>query len=195
MKKRIVLFSLICIMFLSSCSSLMTSIASSSGYTAQVYSSPYQAALDASARVFVICDTTDFMAQRATEAAVTSAFADAGIASVAFSDVARMVDVEDLVDLFTIAMLNECRYLLYISYSDTYTYEYGGGIAELYFDSEVTDLDTADTPLRVSGAAVSSENEFLSYPETIGPACECIGQAIVEEYTQYVVVKDSVLAE
>ena len=126
------------------------------------------------------------MLQIAAESNIVKALGEKGISALAFSNVSLTALPETPDDFYSIATANDCRYTFVIEFNDFYTYEYGGGISEFYFDSNALDLENAEIVIRVTGAVVSDENEFLSYAETLEPACACLGEAIAEEYMKYV---------
>lgn len=207
MRKIAVLSCLLALALMSSCSSLFLDASSSSEtetavvfetdpepvpeYRTQIYSSPSDACLNPD-KVIVLCDTMNFLAQRPTEAAIADAFSDAGIESLLSSDIAKISDyseesVEDLImKLMKHAVYEECRYLLVVSFTSIRQYALGEGIKELYFEFYILDLSNSEPSLSGSGVIESVENMFLSFPETLKPVCQKLGEAIAEEYLKHV---------
>ncbi len=184
MKKLIPLF-LILVFILNSCSSL--SNGSSSNYSAHVYSSTYSInPIDINGKVLVVCDTSDPMLQIAVESNIVKAFEEKGITAFSYADSSIMALPESPDELYGTATANDCRYVFVIGFNDFYTYEYGGGISQLYFDSNALDLYSAEIAIKVTGAIAADENQFDSYLDTLEPACACLGEAIAEEYMKYV---------
>lgn len=156
-------------------------------YTAQTYSIPYtEMPISKDDKVLFLCEAGDFMFQRELETNIVSAFSENGIESVAYSNVEIEAQPQSLDYLFDVALENDCRYVFVVGISDAYSYEYGGGISQINFDSNVADLDLTGITLRITGAITCKENLFHSYIESLEPVCECMAEAIINEYMTYV---------
>ena len=152
-------------------------------YSSRTYSTLYDPDGISNWPVLVICPMENFMLQRETEIAIVDVLKENGIQAQAASDYPTLDDAMSKVDL---TMPNA----LYVVYSDMYTYEIGGGIAELYFDCNVYSLfnvyeNTSDVA-RISGSASSSHNGYLSFGESVGLACKEAGEAVAREYLSLV---------
>lgn len=123
------------------------------------------------------------MLQRATETAMVAKLEEYGIEAYAASDYRTPEEAFNQEDAFI-------RYTLFMVYDDVYTYEIGGGIANLYFDCTVDDLLAFDedslTIARINGVTSSSENRFLSFGETVENACRSAGESVVYEFISYI---------
>ena len=152
-------------------------------YNAQTYPVLYtEEPLSKDGKVLVLCDSGDFMFQREVETSMVEAFSRNGITACAYSS----IEYEPLPSyfdyLYAVALENDCRYILIAEVSEVYTYNLGGGIAQIRFDSNLGDYEDYVMPLRVSGAVNCEENIYHTFTESIEPAGRCLAEAIVEEY-------------
>ena len=184
--KRILICCLVCIGMLCSCTSL-SELANTPIYEAQTYSVQYtNEPISKDDKVLVLCDSGDFRFQREVETSMVEAFNENGITAVAYSSIEIESQPPFLDYLYAVAMENDCRYVLIAGANDFYTYEYGGGISQMSFDSNVADYEASEIILRVSGAINCEENLYHSMTESIQPVCKCMAEAIVDEYMTYV---------
>ena len=195
MKKPFLIILIILLLLLGSCSSFYSDDYSgySSGYgyyddtpyySSQTYSTLYGVEKIMKWPVLVICPMENFMLQRATETAMVAKLEEYGIEAYAASDYRSLEEAFDQEkDTFI-------RYTLFMVYDDVYTYEIGGGIANLYFDCTVDDMlafdEDSSTIARINGITSSSENRFLSFGETVENACRSAGEAVVYEFISYI---------
>ncbi len=186
MKKLLLVCIIVCSLF-TSCASLMSDLTNTPIYNANVYSSIFtQEAIDINGKVLIVCDTGDSILQLSTESALVSAFAENNIEAVSIASVSINMRPDSLNEVYQAAFDNNCRYVLIIAYNDFYTYEYGGGISTAYFEATVDDLEQWNIPIRINGVIACEENKFLSYVETMAPACEEMATSIAGEYMKYV---------
>lgn len=152
-------------------------------YSSQTYSTLYGVEEIMNWPVLVVCPMENFMLQRATETAMVSKLEEYGIEAYAASDYRTLDEALSQEDTFI-------RYVLFMVYDDVYTYEVGGGIANLYFDCTVDDRLSFDEDstitARINGITSSSENGYLSFGETVEDACRSAGESVVYEYLSYV---------
>lgn len=188
MKKLFMTLMSICFLVLCSCSSLMSELTDTPSYEAQVYSVQYtNEPVSKNDKVLVLCDTGDFMFQRELETEIVAAFSESGIEVVAYSNVEIEAQPPFIEYIYAVALENDCRYVYIVSISEAYSYDYGGGISRINFDSTMADLDMTGIPLRITGAITCKENIFHSYIESLEPACKCMVEAIVNEYMKKIV--------
>lgn len=165
-------------------------------YTAQTYSIPYaEMPISKDDKVLFLCETGDFLFQRELETEIVAAFSENGIEVVAYSDVEIEAQPPFIDYLYAVALENDCRYVFIVGISEAYSYEYGGGISQINFDSNMADLDLTGIPLRITGAITCKENIFHSYIESLEPACKCMVEALVNEYMKYVIASEPVMVE
>ena len=196
MKKLFITLMSICFLVLCSCSSLMSELTDTPSYEAQVYSVQYtNEPISKNDKVLVLCDTGDFMFQRELETEIVAAFSESGIEVVAYSNVEIEAQPPFIDYLYAVALENDCRYAYIVSISEAYSYDYGGGISRINFNSTMADLDMTGIPLRITGAITCKENIFHSYIESLEPACKCMVEALVNEYMKYVIASEPVMAE
>lgn len=190
MKKAFLIITIIMSLFLGSCSSFLSDDYSGYGYyndtpyySSQTYSTLYGVEEIMNWPILVICPMENFMLQRATERAMVAKLEEYGIEAYAASDYRTPEEAFNQEDTFI-------RYTLFMVYDDVYTYEIGGGIANLYFDCTVDDLLAFDenslTIARINGVTSSSENRFLSFGETVENACRSAGESVVYEFISYI---------
>ena len=187
MKKLFITLISICFLFLCSCTSLMSELTNTPTYEAQAYSVQYtNEPISQDDKVLVLCDSGDFMFQREVETSMVEAFNENGITAFAYSSIEIESQPPFIEYLYAVAMENDCRYVLIAGAHDFYTYEYGGGISQMSFDSNMADYEASEIVLRVSGAINCEENLYHSMTESIEPACKSMAEAIVDEYMTYV---------
>ena len=194
MKKSILIITIIMSLLLSSCSSFYSDEYSDHGngygyyddtpyYSSQTYSTLYGVEEIMNWPVLVVCPMENFMLQRATETAMVAKLEEYGIEAYAASDYRTIEEAFDQEDTFI-------RYTMFMVYDDVYTYEIGGGIANLYFDCTVDDMlafdEDSTTIARISGVTSSSENGYLSFGETVEDACRSAGESVVYKYLSYI---------
>lgn len=194
MKRSVLIITIIMSLLLGSCSSFYSDDYSGydSGYgyydstpyySSQTYSTLYGVEEIMNWPVLVICPMENFMLQRATETAMVAKLEEYGIEAYAASDYRTLEEAFNQEDTFI-------RYTLFMVYDDVYTYEIGGGIANLYFDCTVDDMlvfdEESSTIARINGITSSSENGFLSFGETVEDACRNAGESVVYEFLSYI---------
>ena len=194
MKRVLFSISLILICLLGSCSSFYSDDYSGYGngygyyddtpyYSSQTYSTLYGAEEIMNWPVLVICPMDNFMLQKATETAMVAKMEEYGIEAYAASDYRTIEDAFEQEDTFI-------RYTMFMVYDDVYTYEIGGGIANLYFDCTIDDMlifdEDSTTVAKINGVTSSSKNGYLSFGETIEAACKEAGESVVYEYLSYI---------
>lgn len=129
------------------------------------------------------------------ETEIVAAFSESGIEVVAYSNVEIEAQPPFIEYIYAVALENDCRYAYIVSISEAYSYDYGGGISRINFNSTMADLDMTGIPLRITGAITCKENIFHSYIESLEPACKCMVEALVNEYMKYVIASEPVMAE
>lgn len=194
MKKSILIITIIMSLLLGSCSTFYSDEYSDYGsgygyyddtpyYSSQTYSTLYGVEEIMNWPVLVVCPMENFMLQRATETTMVAKLEEYGIEAYAASDYRTIEEAFDQEDTFI-------RYTMFMVYDDVYTYEIGGGIANLYFDCTVDDmlaLDEGSTTIaRINGVTSSSENGYLSFGETVEDACRSAGESVVYKYLSYI---------
>lgn len=193
--RRILICCLMCFVMLCSCTSLMSELTNTPSYEAQAYSVQYtNEPISKDYKVLVLCDSGDFMFQREVETSMVEAFNENGITAFAYSSIEIESQPPFIDYLYAVAMENDCRYVLIAGAHDFYTYEYGGGISQMSFDSNMADYEASEIVLRVSGAINCEENLYHSMTESIEPACKSMAEAIVDEYMKYA-IDSAVVAE
>lgn len=187
MKKVVIVVIVFCACLLISCESLISDLTDTPVYNANVYSSIFtQETIDSNGKIMIFCDTGDSILQLSTESALVGAFTKNNIEAVSFASVSLNLRPEFLDEVYHIALENNCKYVLIISYNDFYTYELGGGISTVYFEANVKELEQWDMPIRINGVIACKENKIQSYVESINPASEKLASSIAEEYMKYV---------
>lgn len=185
MRKILLVIMLCCC--LCSCTSLMSDFTNTPIYDAQAYSVQYTSVpFSKSDKILILCESGNFMFQREFETTMVNYLRENGIEAFAYSSLEIESMPESIEYLYAIAMLNDCRYVLIASVSEVYTYEHGGGIAQITFDSNMSDYAVFELPLRVNGAINCDNNVFQTYTESIEPAAKCMAEAISNEYLKYV---------
>lgn len=105
-----------------------------------------------------------------------------GIEAYAASDYRTIEEAFEQEDTFI-------RYTLVMVYNDIYTYEIGGGIANLYYDCTINDMlsfeEDSSIIARINGITSSSRNGYLSFGETVEDACRNAGESVAYEYLSY----------
>lgn len=194
--KKYLVILLLAAMMLTGCESLFSPAALSSDasvrsngltFYAYSYASPNpNAKIDKAEKILVIMNNYDFRWQRAVETNVKDALIEQGFDVVILSDILP-TSIENLSysQFWDTAYEQEAAYVMLITIENSYTYEKGGGVAEVEFAIDIESTSTFDTLLHMIINTDSASNELASYAQGIGPASECLAKAITKEYVQY----------
>lgn len=194
MKRKMFLFFLVILVFLfNSCVSFDVPASRSQGseprYESNVYSSNLsQIDFEKDAGIIVFCDILDnSLMQVATEKNIVDALERRGVRAYSFSSYTIPDEtIDNLVSqMYDLAEVLNCRYLYSLSYEEFYTFEFGGGISNVYFDSVTIDREYQEISVRVTGAVFCDENEFQSFNESLEIVYDCIGKAVADEFIKY----------
>lgn len=197
-KKSINLIAIVLLLVLSltSCESLSSpaaisadAIVTDNGLTFYAYSHSSQtqnAQILKASKLFIVMNNFDFRWQRAIENSLKAAMQQQGFEIVVLSDIIPK-SVEDITatDMWSAVFEEGADYVMFITIEDLYTYEHGGGVADVEWDIEVKDVWTDELLLHMAVNTDCARNEYASYAQSIGPASDCLAKAITKEYSLF----------
>ena len=192
------LFVFIISAFLCSCYSLYESDDGIPEYTAKLYSTSFaEEDFDPTKKVLVYCNYGDPMMQTVVEHTFVDSLNEIGIDAISTYELKPnpapelfeepLIPIDSYSDIYLLAYFNNIDYVVFISFSDVYTYEYGGGLSQLYFEIGLAKYNAYDylEEIKVSGSLNCVENKFQSYIESMDYAFESLADSVVTEFLQY----------
>lgn len=138
--------------------------------------------------IWIISDSTNFLWNRYVEEAIRDEFKGKGVKVFINSDYLDINDFDDdnLDPMYDEIFKSNATFMLIVSVTNMYTYEYGGGIKQFDIVGSLINLNDGNTAFKVGIATEADTNDMLTYNASCKPSAKSMAKSLVAEYMRHV---------
>lgn len=184
MKKLVfVLISVLVLVCLNSCLTLVDELSDRNSYSTHTYSSKYgKEPISKEGTIVVYVNLKDYGFQRPFEQELKNQLEKEGFKVEMMSDYNYTSN-----NFFDVLYSLNPKYFMEVSFvsGSLYTYEHGGGISSISFDVNVYDEETIEVIMKMSSSVSGKHNNLEGYVSTEQSVSKLLSRDIVQEFCKY----------
>lgn len=137
--------------------------------------------------IWIISDSSSFLWNRYVEEAIRDEFKNKGVKVFINSDYLDINDLDDdFESMYEEIFKSKATFMLIVSVTNMYTYEYGGGIKQFDTVGSLINLNDGNTAFKVGIATEADTNDMLTYNASCKPSAQSMAKSLVAEYLRHV---------